>query len=360
MTRVNWLAALLPALALGQAVETVQVVSQPVKRMLRLPGELLPFEQVALSARVNGFVEAVAADRGSAVKAGDLLVKLAAPEMQAQAAEARARAGAIEAAMVETRAKIAAAESSWQRLKQASETPGVVAGNDLLLAEKELEAARATLEAQGAAREAARASLVAVEEMLRYLEVRAPFAGTITERLVHPGALAGPQTGPLLRLEQLNPLRLVVAVPEASAGGIDPRAQIHFSVPAYPGRQFSASVSRLARSLDAKTRTMAVEADVPNSGGALAPGMYAEVNWPVSMPQAALLVPPTAIVTTTERAFVVRVVEGKAEWVTVRRGSPAGDLVEVFGALRTGDVIARRASDELRDGAAIQTKPAAK
>jgi multidrug efflux pump subunit AcrA (membrane-fusion protein) len=109
-------------------------------------------------------------------------------------------------------------------------------------------------------------------------------------------------------------------------------------------------VARVAKSLDTATRTMPVEADVNNSNGLLSPGMYADVDWTSKRTRPSLLVPPTAIVTTTERTFVIRVNGGKAEWVNVIRGIASGDLVEVMGALNEGDVIVKRATDEIRDG----------
>jgi hypothetical protein len=86
--------------------------------------------------------------------------------------------------------------------------------------------------------------------------------------------------------------------------------------------------------------------------------MYPEVQWPVRRPQPSLLVPPTSIVTTTERTFVVRVNNGMAQWVNVSRGARVGDLIEVFGALKEGDTIVRRGSDEIREGARVNVQPA--
>jgi membrane fusion protein, multidrug efflux system len=99
-----------------------------------------------------------------------------------------------------------------------------------------------------------------------------------------------------------------------------------------------------------------VELDVSNPSGTLAPGMYPEVSWPVRQPGESLLVPPTSIVTTTERTFVIRVRNGKAEWVNVRRGVRSGDLTEVIGDLHPGDNIVRRGTDEIREGAPIQVQ----
>ena len=130
-------------------------------------------------------------------------------------------------------------------------------------------------------------------------------------------------------------------------------ARVAFTVPAYPGETFYATVSRAAHDLDEKTRTMAVELDVKNTDLRLGAGMYPEVQWPVRRPQASLLVPPTSIVTTTERTFVIRVKDGVAEWVNVARGARVGDLVEVFGPLADGDTIVRRGTDEIRAGSKV-------
>jgi RND family efflux transporter MFP subunit len=209
---------------------------------------------------------------------------------------------------------------------------------------------------------AAQASAAALKDLESYLNVAAPFSGVITERNVHPGALVGPAGGanavPMFQLEQNSRLRLVVSVPEIEVSGIARGARVPFSVPAHPGETFTGVVARIPRSMDPKTRSMAVELDVPNPRGALAPGMYATVTWPVKRSRASLLVPLTSIVTTTERTFVIRVRDGRAEWVTVRRvpGAAPGELVEVYGPLREGDLIVKRGSDEIREGARLSVR----
>lgn len=337
------------------AQETTPVISKITERKSRLPGELLPYETVELRARVAGFVEKVPVDRGSMVKKGDILVELDAPEMRAQVAEAQAKVQALEAQRAELDAKRIAAESFYARIHAASSTaPGAIAPNEATLAQQAADAARGAITALDGSIGASRASLQVIREMQTYLKVTAPFDGVITERWAHPGALAGPSMNPLLKLEQNSRLRLVVAVPEADAGGIAKGTHISFTVPAYPSRIFSGVVARNPHSMDAKTRTLPVEADVDNSSGTLTPGMYPEVAWPSRNGRAALLVPPTAIVTTTERTFVIRVTDGRAEWVDVRKGLTTGDLAEVFGPLKAADRVLRRATDEIRPGTPVR------
>ena len=339
--------------AWAQKIETVQVTSRTPQGTVRLPAELEPWEKVALHARVTGFVESVDVDRGSVVKKGDLLVRLSAPEMKAQRIEAEAKVLGATAQKAEAEAKRTGAESLLTRLKQAAKTPGAVAENDVIQAAQTLEAAQAQCATLERAEAAAKSQVDALKELEAYLELRAPFAGVVTARHVHPGALASATSGPLLELEQVARLRLTVAVPETNVTGIATGARVEFTVPAQPDRKFTGVIARAARSLDAKTRTMAVEADVTNAGGALAPGMYAEVVWPVKRGMPGLFVPATAVVTTTERVFVIRVKNGVAEWVPVTKGAKDGDLVEVQGKLSAGDIVVKRGSDEIRGGQRI-------
>src|SRR5919197_2219531 len=341
-------------------VEVVNVVSKPVERTVKLPGEFQPYLAVPIVAKVSGFVRRTNVDRGSVVKQGQILATLEAPEMQAQIVEAESKAQALELQRAEAEAKLAAAQSTYERLKAASATPGVVAENDVVLAQKTVEAAQSLVRSYENSIKAAQAQAQAVKELVQYLQIRAPFEGIITERNVHPGALVGPGAGstPLLHLHQISRLRLVVAVPEALVGGIVKRARVPFTVPAYPGETFYGVVSRIAYALDEKTRSMAVELDVRNPDLRLSPGMYPEVQWPVRRPQPSLLVPPTSIVTTTERTFVVRVNNGLAQWLHVGRGARVGDLVEVFGPLKEGDTIVRRGTDEIREGSKVNVQPA--
>jgi membrane fusion protein, multidrug efflux system len=381
-----------PAPAQTPTVTVAEVVSLELNRQLRLPGELQPFEDVAIYAKVPGFVEAINVDRGSIVRSGQLLARLRAPELdagareaearsraaQSQRVEAAARANSARAQRLEAEAKLAAEEATYRRLKSASATPGAVAGNDVEVALRSVEASRARVQLWGENEKAAQAQLKALEEneralgeaartsqnMEAYLRITAPFDGVITERNVHPGSLAGAAGGqsaaPMLRLQQVSRLRLVVAVPESEVTGVESGTKVNFTVPAAPGEQFTGVVRRISHALDAKTRTMPVELDVDNSSKRLAPGMFPEVNWPARRPRPSLFVPPAAVATTTERTFVIRVREGQVEWVDVKRGvamnQPGGDLVEVFGDLAPGDQIAARGTDELRPGLRVAVK----
>lgn len=339
-------------------VAVTPVVSQVLDRPITLPGDLVAFQDVEIRPRVAGLVTSIVVDRGSLVRKGQLLAQIAAPELAAQRAEADAKVQAAQSQRIEAEAKLAADEATYQHLLKASATPGVVAGNDLEIAEKTAVADRARAEQWRQNEQAVRDAARSVADMESYLRITAPFDGVITERAVHPGSLVGPTSAAMLRLQQVARLRLVVAVPENAVAGTQPGQSVKFTVPAYPGETFSGTVARLGRALDVKTRTMAVELDVANPTGSLAPGMFASVAWSMRRLRPSLFVPTTAIATTTERSFVVRVRDGHAEWVDVKRGVLMKQLVEVFGDLREGDQVAIRGTDEIRQGSAVNAKTA--
>jgi membrane fusion protein (multidrug efflux system) len=349
------------------AIDVVRVVEQPLDVQLSLPAELTAFQSVAIYPRVTGFLKTVNVDRGSRVRTGELLATLEAPELVAQRSEAQSKLQGAEAQLSVARSKADADKSTFDRLKAASATPGVVAGNDVVIAEKAADASSNQVLAAQQSIEAARQALNAVRDMEGYLRVTAPFAGVVTERNVHPGALVGPSSGagastPLLRLVDTYRLRLVVPVPEAYTAEMKAGTEISFTVAAYPGQSFSGKVARLAEAVDVSTRTMAVELDVVNSDGRLAPGTFCQVRWPVRRSGPSLFVPSTSVATTTDRTFVIRIRGGKTEWVDVRTGLTSGALVEVFGDLRAGDEVAGRGTDELRPGTEVrprEPKPAA-
>jgi len=351
----------LASLVRAQTSSLVQVVSKPVSETVELPAEIWPYLRVSLHAKVQGYVDRVLVDRGSLVKEGEFLINLTAPEMEAQIAEAESKFQAAEADRLQAEAQLAAAQSTYERTQEAAKTPGAVAGNDLILAQKQVESTQALVKSRERASAAAQSAVNAVKAMTAYLKISAPFEGVVTDRLVHPGALVGPPTDPaLLVIQQVSHLRVVVPVPEQYVSGIVRSATVDFSVPAYPRRLYSGRIARVADVLDEKTRTMSVELDVMNRDGTLAPGMYPSVKWPVRSRSAELWVPRTSVVTTTERTFVIRNHGGRAEWVDVKKGVTEGDLVEIIGNLKPGDMVIQRATDETQDGAPLQIAAKAK
>ncbi|MBF9144421.1 efflux RND transporter periplasmic adaptor subunit [Hymenobacter properus] len=349
-------AAAQPAAPVAAPVTTFTLTDAPAVRRLRLPGELKPFEQVDIFPRVGAFVKQVLVDRGTCVTKGQTLAVLEAPELAAQLARARSRWQAAQA-------KLSGTKASYDRLLRTSQEPGTISPNDL-------ERARAEMQGDQAGVQAAYSEWQASRELSNYLVVRAPFGGVISARNVSAGALVGPGGGqpaaPMFSLENNQTLRLEVAVPEAAAGQwLKPGAKVPFTVPAFPGRTFMGVYRRNADRLSQTVRSELVEMDVPNANGQLKAGMYAQVL--VALPTAAqsIAVPTAAVFARPDQpkqSQVIRVHDGRAQWVPVRRGQLLSrDTVEVFGPLAPGDALLREASEQVADGQPVtvaKPKPA--
>jgi len=331
-------------------VELAKVESHSSARTVPLTAELAPFLQTDVEARSPGYVEKVLVDRGSLVRRAQLLVQLSAPEINSQTSASEANLHQVEADLAQAEAQAAAAESTSARMQEAAKTPGAVAEKEVLQSQKQRDAAVALVQSRKAAVQNARDRLHASRAMESYLGVTAPFDGMITDRFVNPGMLIDGGHTPLLKLQQVDHLRLIVPIPETYTGSIVRGMSASFHVPAHPGRNYSAKVARIPSALDPKSRAMMVELDVYNKDNSLAPGMYPTVDWPVSTGENLLFVPSTSVVTTTERTFVIASINGKAHWIDVRKGPAAGDSVSVRGPISAGQEVVKRATDELREG----------
>lgn len=337
-------------------VNVVAVESQKLNTTLSLPAQTNPYEAVAIFPKVTGFIERIPVDRGSRVKTGELIVQLSAPELQAQRSQAEANLQTAQAHLAAAQAKLISDQGTYDHLSAAAKIPGVVAGNDLLAAQQTTAADHAQVEAAQHGVLAAQDASRSVAQLESYLQIRAPFDGLVTERNLHPGALVGPSSGqagaqPILRIEDIGRLRLVVPVPEQYVSEVREGKAVAFTVPAYPGQLFHAPVARISHNIDPNTRTMAVELDVRNAQ--ITPGTFASVQLPVQRDYPTLFVPPAAITSNLQRTFVIRIRDGKTEWVDVKTGATADGKTEVFGDLKGGDQVVLPASDELGPGTEV-------
>lgn len=311
---------------------------------IALPGQLQPYEMVQLYPKVNSFVTKVFVDRGSVVHTGQVLMQLEAPEIQEQYLAAKSKAQ-------QALSMYFASKDNYERLFNTSQVPGTVSPNDL-------EMAHSKMIADSAIAEAEKSTYKSLQATLDYLVVKAPFDGVITERNVHPGALVGPNIKaddkPMLVLQQENRLRLVIDVPEQYATQLDNKTTFSFRLNSLPGKIFYGTISRASGALNAKFRSETAEIDVFNKDGFLKPGMYAEVLLPVSGSTGAWIVPKSAIVTSTERKYVITVNDNKTKWVDVTEGNSRNDSTEVFGQLNTGAKIVANANDEIKEGQLIK------
>lgn len=341
-------------------VTTVLVQRERPRLSTDLPAELEPYQDVVLRARVAGFVAHLYADRGTQVRAGQVLAVIEAPDLVARVGEAQQRLSAARAQRAAARAALIRDQATLDRLTGASHAmPGAVAGNDITVAEQTVRVDAAQVAARTAAEAAAQQAAEALRALQQYLRVRAPFSGMVVTRMISAGALVGPGGAPMFELQQLDPLRLTVDVPEHEVGGAAIGNRVSFMVTNAPGTQFTAVVARIAHSVLPQTRTMPVEADAANPRLVLAPGMFARVRWPIERPQASLYVPSDAVMDSTAGHAVEVVRGGRIAMVRVTPGFTDGGQIEVFGPLRAGDVVVSPADKSLTPGTMVRVARAA-
>ena len=353
-----------PTVGAPTTVSTASIESRKLQTMVMLPAQLIPYEQVDIYPKITGFVQTVTVDRGSHVHRGQLLVRLTAPEVVSQRSQAEAAVRAAESQLATAQAKLASDNGTYLHMVAAAKTPGVLAENDVAVADQTVLADKTTVGVAEQNVSAARDALSSVRQMESYLNITAPFDGIVTTRNLHPGALIGPASGqggspPILQIVDNTRLRLVVPVPEAEVGEMKVGQQVSFTVPAYPGQTFKAPIRRISRALDQTTRTMPVELDVLNRDARVSPGSFTTVSWPLERTYPTLFVPTSAVTTDQQHTFVIRIHNDKAEWVTVQTGQTVNGQIEVFGDLKPGDQVVKTASDAIRAGDSVHVQNSA-
>lgn len=316
---------------------------QPVQQVYKLPAQLAAYQEVSIFPKVNGYVKNVLVDIGSHVSAGQLLMVLEDPELEQAAAQAREK-------YYQTVSSYTISRENYERLKQAARTPGAISPMDLATAKSKTEADSALCNAEKAAWQQQ-------QVMLAYLKVTAPFRGVITQRNVHPGALVSAEARdgkPMLELKEVDHLRLQVSIPENMAGTLRGNDTISFYLSSFPGKRFVGHIARKAMNINQQYRSEPVELDVFNADEKLAPGMYADVLFDSKGNPNALAVPRTAVVTSTERKYVILVRDGKTVKVDVTTGNEGDSRVEVLGGLKPGDQVVANANDEIKEGLTLK------
>ncbi|MFH6937612.1 efflux RND transporter periplasmic adaptor subunit [Flavobacterium sp. FlaQc-30] len=322
--------------------ETFLLEKEKLTTELRLPAELTGFQQVDLYAKVSSFVKTLKVDIGSKVTKGQLLIVLEAPEISSQLAAAESRLKSMEAIY-------ATSKSTYNRLYETSKVEGTISKNDLEMASGKKNSDYAQLQAAIAAHKE-------VAIMRGYLEIRAPFDGVVAARNVNLGTFVGPAGKgsdlPLLTIQEQSKLRLAVSVPELYTGYLHNGEEMSFNVKSLPDT-FTAKITRMSGALDLKLRSERVEMDVHNTKGNLLPGMVAEVLLPLNAKDSTFVVPKSAVVNAAEGVFVIKVLNHKATRVNVKKGREIDDKIEIFGDLNPKDKLVKIASEETKEGDAI-------
>ncbi|WP_414662537.1 efflux RND transporter periplasmic adaptor subunit [Horticoccus sp. 23ND18S-11] len=310
-------AAGLPVIAQNAPAPAAVQVTSPqrgdIHRFVTLPGTLRANQQVTLHAKVAGYLKSIAVDKGDTVKAGQLLAEIEMPELVAERAK------------FDAELRIAKLES--ERLVAArAKAPDLITPAATDTAESRLALAQA--------------GLAHYETLLRYSKISAPFDGVVTMRYVDPGAFvpaatasSNPTAAAIVTVMDYSTIRVRVPVPEIESARIQVGQPVIVTTDSLPGRMVRGTVTRSSGALDEATRSLLVEADVPNADGTLRPGMYVLARIGVEKHTGALLVPAAALVREKAAGFLFTLVDGKAVRGPVKYGFNDGTNVEILDGL---------------------------
>ena len=307
-------------------------------RYVTLPGSVRALQQATLYAKTAGYLHRIAVDKGDMVKAGELLAEIEAPELVVERIRSKAELNKTQAEMAKAKADADIAALEFDRLSKAQkQSSDLVVAQAVDNAKARLEAAKAAHGVALAGAEVAKANLERIETLLGYTKITAPFAGVITARFVDLGAFipaatsgTAAQNSAIVTLMDFETVRVQVAMTELEAALVTKGQPVRVSVEGLPGRPpFEGNVTRLAYALDEATRTMLLEAELPNPKLELRPGMYASVKVGVQKHSNALMVPVEGLVMEKANAFLFLLLDGKAKKTPVKIGFSDGSKVEI-------------------------------
>jgi multidrug efflux system membrane fusion protein len=328
-------------------VEVEPVEARAVEYSISAVGSVEAYEQVQITARVAGVVEAVRFSEGQEVKKGQVLAEIEPTRYSLAVQAAQAALEKAEAVRAEAQA------ASERRVAANAESPG-------LLPAEQLEGAQARARTAGAEASAAKAALAQAELNLRDAYVRAPMEGVLQTRTVQTGQYVQPGTV-LATLLRREPLLLRFTVPETEVERLRPGMDARFTVGS-AGGTYAARITHVAAAAEPSSRMVRVMAEVGGAEAqALRPGAFATVVVPVDSRQQAPVIPQTAV-RPSERGFLAFVVEdGKARERVLELGLRTADgRVEVRSGLKPGEQLVVRGAEALREGAAVRIAEAPK
>lgn len=326
----------------ADSVKVFILKKEQLSKFVILPGELLPLEKVEIHSRVDGYIQKINVDIGSVVRKGQILAIIDAPEMQSQLSDLFEKTQSAKARLISS-------TDTYNRLSNAAKVSGAIA-------EGELERAKNQMLADKATYQASQYSANAFKNIKGNLIIVAPFDGIVTKRNIDQGSLVGKDNLPMMEIENNKKLRLRVAVPETISSSSLKGDSITFTTRSLPGKIFSGKLVRKSGSLDINTRSEIWEFLIDNTKRELKSGMFADAKLNITRPQPSLVVPPSAIATTLEKKFVIKIANGQTQWIDVSQGLNYTDKVEIFGSLNPGDTIALKGTDELKPDKKVSLK----
>ena len=328
-------------------VSITHVTTMPGSSELVLPGQVMAYVEAPIYARTSGYLKTWHKDIGSHVSKGDLLAEIDTPEVDSQLAQAKAD-------LATAQANLALSQTTAERFQDLIKTDSV--------SKQEVDNANGDFAAKKSTVQSEEANLHRLQDLESFKRVFAPFTGVVTQRNTDVGQLINAGNGgsntALFTVAQIDPLRVYVAVPQTFAPSIRVGQQACLELEEIPGKTFCGQVARTADSIDAATRTLRTEVDVPNHSGVLLPGAYAQVHFGLKVSGQKLSLPINALLFRPEGTLVAVVgADNKIQLKQVTIGRDMGSSVEALAGVDMNDQIVLNPPDSLEQGEVVRVSP---
>ncbi len=339
-----------------------------------LPGQTTSFDSASIYARATGYVAERLVDIGSRVRKGDLLIRISAPDTDAQLAQAVATVSQLQASIVQAQANLKSASDSRNLaditsrrstiLSKEGWSPAQTADNDKatkLVSHSSVTSAQAGIGVAEANLQAQQATVQRLQALVGFERVVAPFDGVITGRSIDIGDLvqADSTSGgtPMFTIVSDNVLRAEVYVPQSEAIGISNGIDAKVILPELPGRLFRASVSRNAMAVSSDSRSMLTEIDIPNYEHVLRPGLYINISFQVPRPHPIVQIPDASVIFNGDGLQVATIEGGRARMRHITIEHDLGTVAELSAGLRGGERVIVSPPADLVDGEKVTVPP---
>lgn len=322
--------------------KVITVFAKPAEEKLFRPyinstGTLIPYEVVTVSAELDGVVKEVRIDEGTPVTKGSVLVRIDDTDYSLEVKRAEAALKQAEASLANTAVEYKRRESLYKEGLSTKEEFDEVSTRKSL-AEAEIEKAKVSLSLS--------------KQKLSKTKIVSPLSGVARDKKVTAGDYVR-NGSPLLKVIQIDPIKLNFTVPEKDIGRLKTGQEVQFKVDPFPDKEFKGKLSIIYSTLDEKSRTLQIEANVPNPTGLLIPGLFTQALLYTSAPKTTLVIPITAILYEAEHTTVFIVEKGKAVEKSIRLGVTYGDVMEVLEGLQKGDMVVVAGHQNLANGVRV-------
>jgi membrane fusion protein (multidrug efflux system) len=324
-------------------VQVKDIVKKPLRPFIESIGTLNPNEEVTISAEVEGILRSVKIEEGTQVSKGMLLAAIDDSDYGLEVKRAEAALRQAEATLENTKLEFKRKDALFkEELVTKQQYDDVV--TRLSLAEAEVERAKA--------------SLAIARLKLSKTKITSPLACVVKEKRVSAGDFVKNGT-PLFVIIQPNPIKLRFTVPEKDVGRLKMNQEVTLKVDGFPGSEFKGKVNIVFPNVEEKTRTLQVEAIVPNNNGILKPGLFAKVILYTAGERDTIVVPVTSLLYEAEKVKVFIIEGDRAKEREVKLGSKYGELMEIIDGVKEGEKIVAIGQQNLSEGAKVSVQQAA-